>query len=159
MPTIKEGKLTKKTNISYFSKEFVLKKAHKDDSGYDLYADITSDVILEPGSFKTLDTGVKLALPKDTEGQIRSRSGMASKLGISVLNSPGTIDPGYRGEIKVILINNGTNARVIKRGDKIAQVIFSILSDTATIRVKEEKDLGQETERGTKGFGSTDLKH
>lgn len=91
-----------KYDIEYSSTEYELKKAHTTDSGYDIKANVSSEVLLNPGEIKAIDTGIRFKLPKGIEAQIRPRSGLALNYGITVLNSPGTIDQGYRGEMKVI---------------------------------------------------------
>lgn len=107
----KENVLNKNNKEIYYSTEsaeLILEKAHNDDVGHDIKANTETDI--QPGEFKTISTGIKLDLTNgNVEAEIRSRSGLASKYGIAVLNSPGTIDPGYKGEVKVILINHGKN--------------------------------------------------
>ncbi|MEO0293119.1 MAG: dUTP diphosphatase [candidate division WOR-3 bacterium] len=120
-------------------------------SGLDLYA--SEDCILPPGEFRTIPTGIALEIPSGYEGEIRARSGLASKFGIGILNSPGTIDSDYRGEVKVILFNFGKKDFKIKKGDRIAQLI---ISKVEKVKLKEVKELSQ-TKRDDKGFGSTDL--
>ncbi|MEA1913353.1 MAG: dUTP diphosphatase [candidate division WOR-3 bacterium] len=119
-------------------------------SGLDLYA--SRECILGPGDFKIISTGIALEIPLGFEGQIRARSGLASKYGIGVLNSPGTIDSDYRGEIKVILFNLGRDKFQIKKGDRIAQLV---ISRVVKIQLKEAWKL-EGTERNNQGFGSTD---
>lgn len=155
---MKDGITTNSANIKYFTKEFQLKRHHKTDAGYDIHADTSSPVTINSGQFKTIDTEVIIQLPNDVEAQIRPRSGLASKLGITVLNSPGTIDPGYRGKIKVVLINHGPEPYTFNRGDAIAQVVFQKLSNIESIKVNTEKDLNYDTIRKDSGFGSTDAK-
>jgi dUTP pyrophosphatase len=122
-------------------------------AGLDLLAAIDDDLILKVGSRTLVPTGLKIALPEGYEAQVRPRSGLAIKNGISVLNSPGTIDADYRGEINVILINFGNEDFVIKRGMKIAQMIIAPYIQAQLIEV----ELLSETTRGTGGFGSTGL--
>ena len=122
-------------------------------SGIDLSAGISSKTVIEPEKFTIIPTGVILEIPSGYEGQIRSRSGLASKNGIVVLNSPGTIDCDYRGEIKVILINLGNNDFQVKRGDRIAQMI---LCPVAKVEFEEVENL-PESIRGEGGFGSTGI--
>jgi dUTP pyrophosphatase len=123
--------------------------AHKDDSGLDLFS--VDILTLEPGEFKLVKTGIKIELPENTEAQVRPRSGLAYKNGITVLNTPGTIDEGYRGEIGVILINHSKKTFHITAGMKIAQmVIMPVLRP----RVVVSEELS-ETVRGEGGFGST----
>ena len=123
--------------------------AHKDDSGLDLFS--VDTLILGPGDFSLVHTGVKIELPPGTEAQIRPRSGLAYKNGITVLNSPGTIDEGYRGEIGVVLINHSREPFHVVAGMKIAQmVIMPVLRPE--VQVSGELS---ETLRGQGGFGST----
>lgn len=143
-------------NIKYNSPH-ELNKAHTDDSGYDIKASVSSPVQLKPGQHKAIDTGLFMELPKSLEAQVRPRSGLALKHGITVLNSPGTIDSGYRGEIKVILINHGKEVYTVRNGDKIAQLVFSQILDTAMIRTNTAEY--EKTERDISGFGSTDDKY
>jgi dUTP pyrophosphatase len=108
-------------------------------------------VTLAPGHRAMIPTGLTIALPSGYEAQVRPRSGLAAKHGITCLNSPGTIDADYRGEVKVILINLGQEAFVIKRGERIAQMIIAPVT-RAELKVVAELD---ETKRGAGGFGST----
>jgi dUTP pyrophosphatase len=120
-------------------------------SGLDLEAYIDSDIILKPGQRTLVPTGIAVAIPDDLEIQIRPRSGLAFKQGISVLNTPGTIDSDYRGEIKVILINLGQENFTIKKFQRIAQMIISPIIKV-TLLETEELPI---TIRGKGGFGST----
>ena len=122
-------------------------------AGVDLLAglDVSGPVRLAPGTRATIPCGFAIALPEGYEAQVRSRSGLASKYGVSVLNSPGTIDADYRGEVKVILINLGEDTFEIRRGDRIAQMVVAPVS---AVGFSEEETLDA-TERGTSGFGST----
>ena len=120
-------------------------------SGMDLMAFIKSKITINPGNTAVISTGISLAVPKNYEIQIRPRSGLASKKGISVLNTPGTVDSDYRGEIKIILINLSKKSFVVKSGDRIAQMI---LCPVAKANLKEVKILPK-TVRSKKGFGST----
>jgi len=120
-------------------------------SGMDLYAAVEADVILKAGERKLIPTGFKMALPKGHEAQVRPRSGLAIKNGISVLNTPGTIDEDYRGEVGVILVNHGSEDFVVKRCDRIAQMVINKV-DQADI---EEVDSLDETHRSSGGFGHT----
>jgi len=123
--------------------------AHEDDSGLDLFS--VDLLALAPGQFKLVKTGIKIELPEHTEAQIRPRSGLAYKNGITVLNTPGTIDQGYRGEIGVILINHSKKTFHITAGMKIAQmVIMPVLRPHV-----EVSDELSDTARGVGGFGST----
>jgi len=120
-------------------------------SGMDLVAYIKKKITINPGKTAMIPTGISVAIPKNYEIQIRPRSGLAAKNSISVLNTPGTIDSDYRGEIKVILINLSQKSFVIKSGDRIAQMI---LCPIAKGKLKEAKSLPK-TVRGDGGFGST----
>ena len=123
--------------------------AHPGDAGLDLFA--VQETILEPGNSAMIKTGISIELPPQTEGQVRPRSGPAAKHQITVLNTPGTIDEGYRGEVCVILINHGKTAFHIEPGMKIAQLV---IKPVLTVDVEEVTDLS-DTSRGTGGFGST----
>lgn len=120
-------------------------------SGMDLVAYIKNKMTINPGKIAIVPTGIAVAIPKNYEIQIRPRSGLAAKKGISVLNTPGTIDSDYRGEIKIILINLSKKSFVVKSGDRIAQMI---LCPVAEGKLKEVKNLPK-TIRGRGGFGST----
>ena len=120
-------------------------------SGMDLVAYIKNKITINPGKTAMVSTGIAVAVPKNYEIQIRPRSGLAAKKSISVLNTPGTIDSDYRGEIKIILINLSKKLFVVKSGDRIAQMI---LCPVAKGRLKEVKNLPK-TVRGKGGFGST----
>ena len=120
-------------------------------SGMDLEAYIKSKIIIKSGKTAIISTGIAVAIPKNYEIQIRPRSGLAAKNNISVLNTPGTVDSDYRGEIKIILINLGKKPFVIKYGDRIAQMV---LCPIAKVKFLEIKNLPK-TIRGKGGFGST----
>ena len=120
-------------------------------SGMDLVANLKKKINIAPGKIVIVPTGIAVSIPKNYEIQIRPRSGLAANNGISVLNTPGTIDSDYRGEIKIILINLSVKKFFIKSGDRIAQMI---LSPVAKIKLKEVKNLSN-TVRGKGGFGST----
>ncbi|MFN4245741.1 MAG: dUTP diphosphatase [Brevinematia bacterium] len=122
-------------------------------AGLDLCACLESDLVIEPGEIKLVPTGISIELPDGYEAQIRPRSGLASKFGITVANSPGTIDPDYRGEVMVILINLGKEKFVVKNGMRIAQMIISRFE---RVNVKIVSKLST-TSRGDGGFGSTGL--
>jgi len=122
-------------------------------AGMDLRANLEAPVTLEPMQRAILKTGLFIALPAGYEAQIRSRSGLAAKFGITVLNSPGTIDADYRGEIGVILANLSDKSFTINDGDRIAQMIIAAYAHTKW----EEVDVLDETKRGKGGFGSTGI--
>lgn len=120
-------------------------------SGYDLHAAVPEPVTLAPGERALIPTGFAMAMPIQLEAQIRPRSGLAYKYGITTLNSPGTIDADYRGEVKVLLINHGQEPFVIQRGERIAQMVFQLVP---SVQMKTVTEL-DETVRGIGGFGHT----
>ena len=120
-------------------------------AGIDLSADIDAEVELKPLERFLFPTGIAISLPKDLEAQIRPRSGLAIKNGITLLNTPGTVDSDYRGEIKVILVNISNDKYTIKPGDRIAQMVLSQFVQ-GQFELVENLD---ETDRGSSGFGST----
>ena len=123
--------------------------AHEGDAGLDLYS--VEKLVLAPGERVLVHTGIKIELPKNTEAQIRPRSGLALKNGISLVNSPGTIDEGYRGEIGVIIINHGLESFTVEEGMKIAQMV---IKPVWRVEVEEVVSLS-DSERGEKGYGSS----
>jgi len=122
-------------------------------AGLDLQAAIADgeNVVLAPGTREMIPTGISMALPHGYEAQIRPRSGLAAKNGVTVINSPGTVDCDYRGEVKVVLINHGQEPLIITRGMRIAQMVIA----PVTRAVFEERDSLPETDRGAGGHGST----
>ena len=120
-------------------------------AGADVCAFLTEPVTIAPGSFAMIPTGLFFEIPQGYEIQVRPRSGLAAKNGITVLNTPGTIDSDYRGELKIILINLGNSAFVVNNGERIAQIIVS----PVTVADFKLTDSLSDTERGEKGFGST----
>lgn len=120
-------------------------------SGFDLHAAIKERLTIEPGKWKLVTTGISLAMPEGLEAQVRPRSGLALKSGITVLNTPGTIDADYRGEIGVILLNLGEQPFVIQRGDRIAQLVFQQVPQVELQVVNQLET----TIRGAGGFGHT----
>lgn len=125
----------------------------KQSAGVDLCAFLSSDLVLKPNDRKLIGTGLHIALPEGYEAQIRPRSGLAFKYGITIINSPGTIDADYRGELKIALINHSNVDFLIKNGDRIAQMVISKyeqISFTLT-------DSLDETERGEGGYGHTGI--
>lgn len=125
--------------------------ATENSAGMDLNANLKETVVLKPLDRALISTGIYIAVPKGYEAQVRPRSGLAVKKGISVLNSPGTIDADYRGEVKVILVNLSNETVEIKNGERIAQMI---IAKHESIKW-DEVDVLEETERGEGGFGST----
>jgi dUTP pyrophosphatase len=125
--------------------------AHDGDAGMDLHAALAQDVTLLPGQRQLIPTGISLALPKGLEAQVRPRSGLAVRHGLTVLNTPGTVDASYRGEVKVLLINLGHEPFVVQQGMKIAQLV---VAPYVTVQWQRVEKL-PETVRGEAGFGST----
>jgi len=122
-------------------------------SGMDLFASLEKDVILDPGERRLIPTGISIAIPEGYEGQIRPRSGLAIQKGIGIVNSPGTIDSDYRGEIGILLINLGKEPITIHHGDRIAQMV---ISQTFRVILEEVDDLPA-TQRQDGGFGHTGI--
>ncbi len=120
-------------------------------AGMDLRAALSAAIEISPGHRKSIPTGLKLAIPDGYEAQVRPRSGMAAKTGLTVLNAPGTVDSDYRGEIKVILINHGQEPVFIKKGQRIAQLVVAPVARVAWVL----SDSLPDTSRGDGGFGST----
>jgi len=127
--------------------------ASKFSSGVDLLCAEAEDTVLKPGKIKLLSTGIKIMIPEGYEGQIRPRSGLALKHGITVLNTPGTIDSDYRGIVKVILINLGEEEFIIQRGDRIAQLVIQKIF-FPNFEIVETLD---KTKRGEGGFGHSGI--
>lgn len=120
-------------------------------SGFDVFSAVSATVVIQPGERALIPAGFSLAMPNGLEAQIRPRSGLALKKGVTCLNSPGTIDADYRGEVGVILINLGSEPFEVKRGDRIAQMVFQEVPSVTLV----ETDKLDETTRGTGGFGHT----
>jgi len=137
--------------VKKLNKDAVLPQyAHPGDAGLDLFSNECCEI--PPGQSRMVKTGISIQLPESTEAQIRPRSGLAFKHRISILNAPGTIDRGYRGEVCVLLINHGSGKFVVGKGMKIAQMVVA-----PVVRAQvEEVDVLSETQRGDGGFGSTD---
>lgn len=141
MYTLKIKKLNEEAIIPNF--------AHPGDAGMDLYS--IEEVVIPPSESRLIKTGISIQLPKMTEAQVRPRSGLALKHSVTVLNTPGTIDEGYRGEIGVILINHGKVEFKVEKHMKIAQMIVKPIYDINILEVNELNN----SERGQGGFGST----
>ncbi|MBI2844476.1 MAG: dUTP diphosphatase [Armatimonadetes bacterium] len=120
-------------------------------AGIDLLAAVERDVALLPGERALIPTGIKIAVPEGYEAQVRPRSGLALKYGLALVNSPGTIDSDYRGEVRVIVINHGNEPVVIERGDRIAQMVIAPVVRAGLVEVESLP----ETTRGDGGFGHT----
>jgi len=126
--------------------------AHYGDAGMDLYSAI--ELVLNPGERAVVPTGLKIAIPYGFEVQIRPRSGLAAKHGISIVNAPGTIDHQYRGELGIIMINHGKEPFPVKKGERVAQMVFNKIEFAYLEEVEELSS----TDRGSGGFGSTGTK-
>ena len=120
-------------------------------AGMDLFAALSDELVLAPLKRALVPTGIAIALPAGFEAQIRPRSGLAARWGITLTNSPGTIDSDYRGEVQILMINLGEEPFVVRRGDRIAQLVLSRVPSVEVVEVTEARD----TERGDGGFGST----
>ncbi|MFA6506957.1 MAG: dUTP diphosphatase [Treponemataceae bacterium] len=142
-PTIKIQKLSTRAKIPTYGSDGA--------AGADLSARLDKSVNLAPGERQLIPTGIKMELPPGFEGQVRPRSGLALKKGVTVLNSPGTIDEDYRGEVQIILINHGDHPFVVNDGDRIAQLIIAPVSRAAFSETSELSD----SVRSSSGFGST----
>lgn len=128
------------------------KYAHKTDSGMDLYS--IEEKIIKSGKSEIIRTGIQIQLPNNTEAQVRPRSGLALNYHVTVLNTPGTIDEGYVGEIKIILINHGKEDFLVEKKMRIAQMV---IQPVLKVQITEVDELAT-TDRGDQGFGSTGLK-
>ena len=124
--------------------------ANSGDAGMDIFS--VDRKVIKSGESQLIRTGISIELPKDTEIQIRPKSGLALNNGITLLNSPGTIDEGYRGEIKVIVINHGKNDFLVEEGMKIAQMV---LKPIYKVKITKVDSIDYETDRGKNGFGSS----
>jgi len=151
-PKVKIGLVNKSTNDN---PEFATNGA----SGFDLRADLPKDktIVLDIGEYTMIPTGLYFEIPEGFEIQVRPRSGLAAKNGVTVLNSPGTIDSDYRGEIKIILINHGTKPFTVENGERIAQGVISGIMGKKMITFDSVEELS-DTKRGEDGFGSTGIK-
>lgn len=125
-------------------------------SGMDLFASIDTDVIIQPGGYALIPTGIKIEIPTGYEAQIRPRSGLAYKYGVTILNSPGTVDSDYRGEIKVIMINHGREPFKVKKQMRIAQLVITRVVHAEIEEVEMAEELN-ETNRSEGGFGHTGI--
>lgn len=143
-----------KVQIVNNSKHELPKYATKLSAGMDLRANIEEPIVLQPGERRLIPTGIHIGLPQGYEAQVRPRSGLALKHGITCLNSPGTIDADYTGDVGVILINHGQEPFTINDGDRIAQMVIAKYKQVAWVEVEEL----QATERGDGGFGHTGKK-
>lgn len=154
-------------DVSGFANEFkFVNKSNNEDptfasieaSGFDLRADLDEPITLDPFKRILVKTGLFFQIPRGFEIQVRPRSGLALKNGITVLNTPGTVDSDYRGEVGVILINLGEEPFVINNGDRIAQAVISQALGNSFFKLKKVTEIDNNTERNESGFGSTGLK-
>lgn len=137
--------------LGHGGEELLPRRMTEDAAGMDIFAAVGSPEVILPGEWKVVPTGIEIALPRGYEAQIRPRSGLALKYGVTILNSPGTIDADYRGEIRIILINHGEAPFRISRGDRIAQMVVSPVCRVSwSVRPGLDR-----TERNTGGFGHT----
>lgn len=132
--------------------------ATEGSSGFDLRANLENPYTLEGGKFATIPTGLFFEIPQHFEIQIRARSGLAAKYGVTVLNAPGTVDADYRGEVKVILINHGQDPFIINHGDRIAQAVIVSVLGYNIISLNQTSEISDNTQRSSGGFGSTGIK-
>ncbi|MFH1791916.1 MAG: dUTP diphosphatase [Candidatus Omnitrophota bacterium] len=130
------------------------KYATEGASGMDLYADVSGEAVLNPGDIRLISCGLYLSIPRGYEAEIRPRSGLALKHGITLVNSPGTIDSDYRGLLNVIMMNAGKDPYVVKRGDRIAQMVIKEVLRAELV----EQDTLDETVRSAGGFGHTGMR-
>ena len=140
---------TVKFRMNDDAKDLYPRKAHSDDAAYDLYS--ASDITIPSRERMLIPTGLRLALPEGFEAQVRPRSGLALKKGLTILNTPGTIDAGYRGEVGVIAFNSSENSLTFNRGDRIAQMVIQKLPEIELVQT----DNLDASVRGEGGFGST----
>lgn len=127
--------------------------ASERSAGLDLRAAVEEEMILAPGERAAIPTGLVLELPPGCEGQVRPRSGLALRHGVTLLNTPGTIDSDYRGEVRVIMINHGQEPYVVRRGDRVAQLVIAAVVGVSILEV----EIVAHTDRGDGGFGSTGI--
>ena len=156
--TLESAKEQIKVRVSFMNTSSNEDPKHKyiDDSGMDLRANLEEPISIKPSEIKLIPTGLHFELPESMEIQVRPRSGLAAKNGITVLNTPGTVDRGYSGEIKVILINLGKDSFLVSHGDRIAQAVISpVISGRWCILTKKDKLAN--TKRSGGGFGSTGI--
>ena len=153
--TINEDYFKLKINFKNDSTNPDPEYATSGSSGFDLRANLKEAVMLRPNEIAMIPTGLFFEIPDNFEIQVRPRSGLAAKNGVTVLNTPGTIDADYRGEIKVILINHSKGPFSINHGDRIAQAVVASVTAKNIINLNRVTEISQDTERGSGGFGST----
>jgi dUTP pyrophosphatase len=157
------GDISNTTYTSY-SVKFINKSNNQDpeyategSAGFDFRADLSEPIYLNPGEIRMVPTGLYFELPSNLELQVRPRSGLAAKHGVTVLNTPGTVDSDYRGEVKVIIINHGKDTFVIENGERIAQGVIANVIGKNLVSLTKTETLN-DSERGESGFGSTGTK-
>jgi dUTP pyrophosphatase len=157
------GDISNTTYTSY-SVKFINKSNNQDpeyategSAGFDFRADLSEPIYLNPGEIRIVPTGLYFELPSNLELQVRPRSGLAAKHGVTVLNTPGTVDSDYRGEVKVIIINHGKDTFVIENGERIAQGVIANVIGKNLVSLTKTETLN-DSERGESGFGSTGTK-
>jgi len=158
--SISQVKFSYKTSVNFTNKSKNQDPEYATDgsSGFDLRADLSEPFILKAGKIGIVPTGLYFELPDLMEIQVRPRSGLAAKNGVTVLNTPGTVDSDYRGEIKVILINHSDEDFVINNGDRIAQGVIASVLNKNVINLNRISEVSNNTNRGDGGFGSTGVK-
>ena len=144
-----------KVNFKNDSKNPDPEYATTGSSGFDLRANLKNPITIPAGAREIVPTGLFFELPENFEIQVRPRSGLAAKNGVTVLNTPGTVDADYRGEIKVVIINLGQEPFTINHGDRIAQAVVASVTAKNIINLNRVTEISENTERGTGGFGST----
>jgi|TARA_R110002012_G_scaffold286519_2_gene478076 dUTP pyrophosphatase len=156
---VESAKEKLKVKVNFLNKSSNPDPSYKyvDDSGFDLRANLEEDVVLKPLERQLIPTGIHFELPESYEIQVRPRSGLAVKNGISVVNTPGTVDRGYSGEIKIILINLSNENFTVKNGDRVAQAVVSPVISGRWAKLTKLNNLDK-TLRGDGGFGSTGVK-
>lgn len=146
-----EGPVVRVRRLAHAAGLPLPERASPGSAGLDLRAAVDRPLTIEPGGRELVPTGLVLELPPGHEGQVRPRSGLAVRHGVGLLNSPGTVDSDYRGEVRVLLVNLGSESFVCRRGDRIAQLVVAPVTEVSL----EEAESVSETERGEGGFGSS----
>jgi dUTP pyrophosphatase len=149
----------KKLQIEFINKSKNVNPEFKEgNSGFDIRANLIDFEVIAPGERKLIPTGLYFNIPENMELQIRPRSGLAINEGITVLNSPGTVDENYIGEIQIILINHGHKRFIIQNGDRIAQGVFAAVNSGKLVNLTQVTEIIKKTKRGTSGFGASGIK-
>lgn len=149
----------KKLQIDFINKSNNPNPEFKEgNSGFDIRANLTDFIKLKPLERKLIPTGLYFNIPENMEIQVRPRSGLAINEGITVLNTPGTVDENYTGEIQIILINLGHKSFIINNSDRIAQGVFAAVNSSKLVNLNQVTEINKETKRGTSGFGASGIK-